>query len=138
MNTTETNKCVVRAFVDAVNEQDWQKLDLLVSPHFVRHSEAAKPGSVRNRQELKAFLIKEFEVFPDGRESIEDLVAEGDRVAARKQFSGTQRGQLGNFPPSGRRLEASYLAIYRLEDGRIAEAWAEWDNLSGLQQLGHT
>src|SRR5690606_22642652 len=43
----------------------------------------------------------------------------------------------GAFPPSGRLLEATYLAIYRIEDGRIAEAWAEWDNLAGLRQLGH-
>jgi predicted ester cyclase len=86
---------------------------------------------------LKAFLRGELETFPDAHESLEDLVAEGDRVAARHRFRGTQRGALGPYPPSGRRLEATYLAIYRVEDGRIAEAWAEWDNLAGLAQLGH-
>lgn len=46
-------------------------------------------------------------------------------------------GPMGNFPPRGKVLEATYLAIHRLEDQRIAEAWAEWDNLAGLKQLGH-
>jgi len=46
-------------------------------------------------------------------------------------------GSIGSYPPSGKVLSATCLAIYRLERGRIAEAWAEWDNRYGLQQLGH-
>lgn len=44
---------------------------------------------------------------------------------------------MSSYPPSGKELVADYLAIYRLEDGDILEAWVEWDNLSGLAQLGH-
>jgi predicted ester cyclase len=44
---------------------------------------------------------------------------------------------MGSFPPSGKVLDANYIAIYRIENSRIAEAWAEWDNLAGLKQLGH-
>ena len=83
------------------------------------------------------FLKSEYVTFPDATEVLEDLVAEGDKVAARHRFRGTQLGPLGTYPASGRVLEATYLAIYRIEDGRIAEAWAEWDNLAGLRQLGH-
>lgn len=61
----------------------------------------------------------------------------GESVAVRSHFSGTQLGSTGSYPPSGKVLSATYLAIYRLEGGGIAEAWAEWDNLYGLQQLGH-
>jgi predicted ester cyclase len=60
-----------------------------------------------------------------------------DWVAARSQFCGTQLGRLGSYPPSGKVLSATTLAIYRLEGGRIAEAWVEWDNLYGLRQLGY-
>ena len=134
---TEQNKAVVRAFVEAINAQDWCRLDELVAPHFVRHSHAAGEPGVRSRDELKAFLSGEFATFPDAHESLEDLLAEGDRVAARHHFRGTQRGPLGPYPPTGRTMEADYIAIYRVEEGRIAEAWAEWDNLAGLTQLGH-
>jgi len=80
---------------------------------------------------------KERGIFPDSMETIEDLVAEGQKVAARHRFTGTQLGQIGAYPVSGRKMMAQYLAIYRLESGCIAEAWVEWNNLSGLIQLGH-
>jgi len=134
---SERNKAVVRAFVEAINAQDWGRLAELVVPGFVRHSGAGGPQPVRSRDDLVRYLRAEYQVFPDARESIEDLVAEGDRVAARHSFRGTQLGPMGPYPASGRTMTANYLAIYRLEDGRIGEAWAEWDNLAGLTQLGH-
>lgn len=137
MSVEGDNKQRVRAFVDAVNRQDWRELERLIAPDFRRHSTAAGLPPVGSRQALISFLKREYEAFPDGRELIEDLVAEGDKVAARQRFTGTQTGPLGDFPPSGKVLSATYLAIYRLEGHLIIEAWVEWDNLSGLVQLGH-
>ena len=134
---TERNKVVVQAFLETINAQNWDDLDELVAPEFIRHSRAAGQPDVRSREQLKAFLRREFETFPDAEETIEDLVAEGDKVAARQRFHGTQQGPMGPFPPTEKAMTADYLAIYRVEDGRIIEAWAEWDNLSGLEQLGH-
>jgi steroid delta-isomerase-like uncharacterized protein len=134
----ERNKAVVQTFVAAVNAQDWDRVAEVVAADFVRHSHAGGSPGVRSRGELLRFLQGEFETFPDAHEGIEDMLAEGDRVAVRHRFRGTQRGPMGPYPPSGRVLLADYLAIYRLCGGLIAEAWAEWDNLSGLAQLGHT
>jgi steroid delta-isomerase-like uncharacterized protein len=132
---TERNKDVIREFAGAINARDWGRLDRVVAPDFVRHSHAA-PG-VRSREELKQYLRSEFETFPDARETVEDILAEGDKVAVRHGFRGTQLGAMATHPPSGRTLTSAYIAIYRLERGVIVEAWAEWDNLSGLAQLGH-
>lgn len=134
---SESNKALVRRFTEAVNGQDWPRLRELVTDGFTRHSTAAGEPGIRSRQDLVDFLEGEYRTFPDAKEDIEDLVAEGDRVAARHRFRGTQKGPLGPHPASGRVLDATYLAIYRIEDGRIAESWAEWDNLAGLRQLGH-
>lgn len=131
------NKAVVKAFVQAVNSQDWGRLTNLVAPSFVRHSSAGGMPGIRSRNELVHFLKGEFKIFPDACESICDILAEGDRVAVRHSFRGTQMGAIGNYPPTGRIMASDYLAIYRLVDGVISEAWVEWDNLSGLQQLGH-
>lgn len=131
------NKAVVRAFVEAVNAQDWPRVIDLLAPDFTRHSAAAGEPQVRSAKDLVAFLQAEFVTFPDATETLVDLVAEGDRVAARHQFRGTQLGPMGPFQPSGKVLRSHYLAIYRIENHRIAEAWAEWDNLAGLKQLGH-
>jgi steroid delta-isomerase-like uncharacterized protein len=134
---SESNKALVRSFVGAINAQDWPRLRGLVADGFTRHSTAGGAPGIRSRQDLIDFLEGEYVSFPDATEAIEDLVAEGDKVAARHWFRGTQTGPLGPYPASGRVLEATYLAIYRIEDRRIAEAWAEWDNLAGLRQLGH-
>jgi len=64
----EQNKEIVRAFVKAINERDWERLDDLVDPRFILHSHAAPP--VNNREELEEYLRNEFEIFPDGYESI--------------------------------------------------------------------
>jgi steroid delta-isomerase-like uncharacterized protein len=132
---TERNKAVVSAFVEAVNAQDWKRVDELVAPEFIRHSYAT-PG-VQSREDLKRFLRAESETFPDAHETLEDLLAEGNRVAVRHRFRGTQKGPLGLYPATGRTMEADYIAIYRVEAGQIVEAWVEWDNLTGLAQLGH-
>ena len=133
----QENKALVSGFVEAVNTQDWPRVLSLVATDFSRHSAAAGDPQVRSAAQLVAFLQAEYVTFPDAEETLLDLLADGDRVAARHQFRGTQLGPMGPFPPSGRVMCATYLAIYRIENGRIAEAWAEWDNLAGLRQLGH-
>lgn len=134
MQLIERNKALVSRFVAAINRQDWSELAELVAPDFVRHSAAG--GEIRGAAALIEYLQQAFVVFPDATESLEDLVAEGDKVAARHLFRGTQQGPRGEYPPSGRVMQASCLAIYRIDDGRIAEVFAEWDRLAGLRQLG--
>ena len=130
-------KRLVHDFVEAINRQDWEALDRILSPDFIRHSAAAGLQRVTSRDDLKRFLQAEYLTFPDAHESLADLIAEGDRVAARHRFTGTQRGAMGPYPPSDRLMQSDYIAIYRIANGQIAEVWAEWDNLSGLAQLGH-
>lgn len=134
---SQENKALIQTFVEAINAQDWPRVRALLASDFTRHSTAAGEPGVRSAKDLVAFLQAEFATFPDATETLLDLVAEGDKVAARHQFRGTQLGPMGSFPPSGKVLKADYLAIYRIENQRIAEAWAEWDNLAGLRQLGH-
>jgi len=134
---TESNKRVVESLVEAINQQDWARFDELVAPGFVRHSSTFGQSQARTKESLRAYLMAEFETFPDGCESINFLVAEGDKVVVHSRFRGTQAGALGPLPPTGRVLSADLISVYRVVDGRIAEAWVEWDALSGLIQLGH-
>ena len=130
-------KQTVHAFVDAINSQDWIRLDGLVATDFVRHSIAAGESPVRSRADLVRFLRSEYETFPDARETILDMFVEGEKVAVRHHFRGTQHGEMGSYPATGKTLNAEYIAIYRVRNGQILEAWAEWDNLASLRQLGH-
>jgi steroid delta-isomerase-like uncharacterized protein len=135
MSQIENGKRVVCAFVRAINAQDWMAVERLVASSFVRHSYAAP--AVRSREDLVRYLRSEYETFPDARETIEDMIAEGGKIAVRHRFTGTQTGPMGSYPPSGRSMTAEYIAVYRIEGDAIVEAWVEWDNLNGLAQLGH-
>ena len=130
-------KQTIQAFVDAINSQDWIWLDSLVAPDFVRHSIAAGEPAVRSRVDLVRFLRREYDTFPDAQETILDIFAEDEKVATRRHFRGVQHGAMGSYLPSGKTMNAEYIAIYRVRNGQILEAWAEWDNLAGLRQLGH-
>jgi predicted ester cyclase len=132
-----TPKALVRAFVAAVNHRDWQTIESLVAIDFVRHSIAAGEPGVHSRQELIQFLRAEYVTFPDASEEIAEILSDGDKVAVRMRFRGTQAGSLGTYPPTNKAVHSEYLAIYRIERRLIVEAWAEWDNLASLKQLGH-
>jgi predicted ester cyclase len=128
---------VVRRLVDAINRHDWRGVEGLLHPAFRRHSLAAgKPGT-ENAAGFLRFLEQEHETFPDATEQLLEVFADGAKVAALHRFTGTQHGRLGSYPPSGKRVQSVYIALYHVEDGGIRESWAEWDNLSELRQLGH-
>lgn len=131
------NKEVVRSFVAAINARNFAALDALVAPNVVRHSPSTPGVSVRSRDDLKAFFRQDLAGVPDAVQEIRMMVAEGDRVALWANYSGTQDGPLGPFPPSGRTVDLDFAAMLRLEEGRIAEMWVVWDNLSMLTELGH-
>jgi steroid delta-isomerase-like uncharacterized protein len=136
-NASMTPKEIVQRFVDALNDQDWRSIELLVAANFVRHSISAGEPGIHSREDLIQFLRGEYITFPDAHEQIADIFGEGEKVAARMRFRGTQRGAMGAYPPTDKILDAEYIAIYRIRGGLIIEAWAEWDNLASLRQLGH-
>ena len=81
---------------------------------------------------LRAFI----NAFPDSYVTIEDMIAEGDRVVTKKTFTGTHTGELSGIPPTGNRVSIQYVDIMRVRDGQIVEHWLSMDQLSFMQQLG--
>ena len=110
---------------------------LLLHAEFRRYSTAAGGSGEESAADFVRFLQSERHTFPDAREEILDVFSGGAKVAARHLFTGTQLGPLGDYPPNGQRVRSVYIALYQVENGRIKEAWAEWDNLADLRQLGH-
>ena len=73
--------------------------------------------------------------FPDAKWTMEDLLADGDKVICRWTFTGTHKGQFLNVPPSGKKVTYPIIAIYRIADGKIAEDWHIFHSLDLWQQL---
>lgn len=132
----EANKDLVHRFTEVTNSADWGGLAELVAEDFQRHSEATQGPKVSSRNEFIKLQQSFLASFPDQTVTIVQLVAEGDYVAMRAIYGGTQSGPLGSFPATGRRVEAPFLGVFRIEGGLIAELWVEWDNLAMLNQLG--
>jgi steroid delta-isomerase-like uncharacterized protein len=132
----EANKELTRRFVAAVNATDWDALDEIVAEDFRRHCQATPDVQVRSREEFKQLLESFLVSIPDQRMTIEMLVAEGDKVAGYGTYAGTQTGPMEGFPATGKPVEAKFMTILRIEEGRIAELWVEWDNMAMLAQLG--
>jgi predicted ester cyclase len=91
----------------------------------------------RSLDQVKEFLRQDTTVFPNSVQTIKLLIAEGNLVAAWTIYEGTQRGPMGPFPPSGRKAQFDFGAVFRIEDGKIAEWWVTWDNMTILRALGH-
>jgi len=132
--TTEQNKAVIRRFFDAWNSRQPDAFDDLIAPDVVRHCEATPGVEARSLDQIKEFLRQDTAIFPDSVQTIKLLVAEGNLVAAWTTYEGTQRGQMGPFPPSGRKARFDFGAVFRMADQKIAEWWVTWDN---MRYLGH-
>ena len=132
---TERNKAVVLRFVEEVqNQKDWAVYDELNAPDFVNHS--APPGMPSDREGGKMFLAAFADAFPDSHVTIDDMIAEDDRVATKKTMTGTHTGEFNGIAPTGKRVEIQYADILRLRDGQITEHWLSMNQLSFMQQLG--
>lgn len=137
MSSSDDIKNLMMRFVSAMNTRQLDLLDELVSPNVVRHCEATPGLEVTNLDQLKAFLRADASVFPDNKQTLEHILVDGDMVAMWATYEGTQMGQMGPFPPSAKYAKFSFSGVLRVEEGRIAEWWVTWDNMSILGQLGH-
>ena len=133
--SAEDNKALVRRFVDEVQSAgNIDLIDEVCSPEFVNHS--APPGIPADCEGIKIVTAMFRGAFPDSYFTVEDMVAEGDKVVTRKTFHGTHEGELMGIPPTGRRVSMGLIDIVRISGGRVVEHWSVGDNLGMMQQLG--
>jgi steroid delta-isomerase-like uncharacterized protein len=128
------NKQLVRRYQDIYNRNDLDELtqvlaDDLLTPRIM----AGVPSGLEGAKAAHRIMLKGF---PDFQTTIEDLIAEGDKVAARISMRGTHTGDFVGIPPTGKRVEFTGMYVVRIENGKIAEHWGEEDSISLLAQLG--
>ena len=132
---SEQNKAVARAVFDVFNGGDPDALDDVVSADSVDH-DPYNPHAGEGREGLKKTIAMYRHGFPDLHISIDDQIAEGDKVVTRWTGTGTHQGDLMGAPPTGKSSTVTGIGIDRIENGQIVEAWGNWDTLGMFQQLG--
>jgi steroid delta-isomerase-like uncharacterized protein len=128
------NKKIVRRYQDIYNSNDLESLSEVVSEDLL--TPKIMPGIPGGMEGAKAAHRIMLAGFPDYQTVIDDLVAEGDKVAARITMSGTNTGTFMGIPPTGKRISFTGIYIARIANGKIVEHWGEEDSISLLQQLG--
>ena len=132
---TEKNKAIHRRlFEDVWSQGKLYLIDELFITDLVDHI----PGvpDIHGTEELKEYISIQRTVFPDIKFTIEDQIAEGDKLVTRWIFTGTHKGELMGIPPTGVQATVTGISFSRIAGGKIVECWSNCDDLGMLQQLG--
>ena len=133
--STEDNKAANRRFYEEViNQKQLAVVDQVAGDSY--HSHDFPPGLPPGREGLKIFISVFHAAFPDGRLTIDQMIAEGDTVATRLTFHGTHTGEFQGIAPTGKKVTIPALDMARFENGKIVEHWGGPNQMSLLQQLG--
>ena len=134
--SAEQNKSIIRRWV----EQGWNQgkvavVDELYAADVVQH-DPSSPVSVNSADALKQYVAGFRSAMPDLQFSIDDLLAEGDKVLWRFTSRGTHNGPLMGIPATGRSANVTGMVLFRLANNKIVEVWVNFDTLGMLQQIG--
>jgi len=127
----EENKAIVRKAIDAINMHDLSLLDVLILPNYFDHLIQQK-----GLEWYKRSLIVLFKGFPDYHATIEDIIADGDKVWARITYTGTNTGEYLGLAPTGKKISYNSVTIKHIVDGKMVEGWTVNDMSDFFMQLG--
>jgi len=126
---TDNKRTVTRLF-ETFNTGDLTAIDAVVAPEYVDARGDTGPAAFR------AVVVGLRGAFPDIHYTLDDLIAEGDRVAVRWRWTGTHRAAFRNHPATGKAVANTGAGIFRLSGGKIVAAVLETDRLGFLEQIG--
>jgi steroid delta-isomerase-like uncharacterized protein len=130
--SVKENKAIFRQIVEeGFNKGNLAIVDELVAANHVNHAD-----NVRGPEEYKQFIAMYRTAFPDLHMTIEDQIAEGDKVVNRWTSRGTHKGDLMGIPPTGKQVTLTGTYVARIVGGKIIEEWGNFDALGMMQQLG--
>jgi steroid delta-isomerase-like uncharacterized protein len=133
----EQNKALARQMVEEIfNRGNIDSADEFLAPNFAEREELPA-GLPRGREGVKQLTTMWRGAFPDLKATIEDIVAEGDKVVIRQTWSGTHTGgEFMGVPPTGKRVSVGVIDIIRIAGGKFVEHWGQMDSMGMMQQLG--
>jgi steroid delta-isomerase-like uncharacterized protein len=133
--SAEENKALVRRWFEAIDRGDDDAIDELLAEDYVDHNPAI-PGLPPGREGVRRANELLRAAFPDPVHTIEEQLAEGDKVMTRLVTRGTFVGAFLGYQPTGQAVEITGVAVHRIVDGKLAEHWAHVDMAGFMQQLG--
>lgn len=133
--TTESNKQVMSRFLEFINTANETLAQELISPDAVFHV-PGRADPVKGPEGYLEIIAMMRSGFPDIQWTLEEMIAEGDKIAARFIMRGTHKGPFFGVPATGKPIQVQAMNIYRLSDGKFVEERGQPDLLGLLQQIG--
>lgn len=130
---TESNKTIAVQTMEALDRRDLDAVRANMAPNSRFYGWAPETLDADGH---KGFMSALLAAFPDSRFVVDDVIVEGDKVAVRHRLQGTHQAELQGVPATGRQVEVGGIVIFRIENGKIAEAWLNADIMGMMQQLG--
>jgi len=135
--STDTNKIVSRRFLKEIFGQGKLAVaDEIIAPDHVNGGPGALPGLPPGPEGSKQLVMVYRNAFPDVQFTIDEQIAEGDKVVTRWTARGTHKGELAGIPPTGKSATVTGMGVDRIVNGKIVESWGVFDQFGMLQQLG--
>ena len=132
MGNVGQNKAVARRFFEVVwNQRRFEVLPEIFAPTLILN------GQQVSRDVIEQVISARLAAFPDMHVTVDEQVAEGDKVSTRRTWTGMHSGVYRGIEPTGKQVTWIQISIVRFEEGKIVEDWAIADELALLQQLGH-
>jgi len=123
----ESNKQIIRrVFEEAFNQKNMELINVLFSPYFTDQSTPDQPAGPEG---VKEYFAQVHTAFPNMQVTIEDLIAEGEKVVVRTTWRGTHTGKPGAVKPTDRQVTGTMIQIFRVVDGKIVKEWNEGSDL---------
>jgi steroid delta-isomerase-like uncharacterized protein len=137
MSAEENKERARRLMEEAFGQGKTEVIDEVLHSDFVCYDPNSEAGEVRGAETIKGEIEYFRQAVPDLTYTVEDQVAEGDKVVTRYTASGTHRGEFFGVPPTGNRIEMSGIQIDRFdESGKMVEEWPAYDLLGAMRQIG--
>ena len=135
--STEENKALARRELEEIfgAKGNLDTADEIYSPNYISHQPAGDED-LRGPQAIKQFAAGMRQAFPDLEITIEEQIAQGDKVVTRFRTRGTHKGELWGIPATGKEVEITNMSMCRIEGGKMTEEWPAPDRLGMMQQLG--
>ena len=129
----EENKAIIRKVIEAVNKQNLASLDELIAPDFVYHMPMQQ---IQGLEVMKQGVMDEIQSFPDLHVTIEDIMAEGEKVCVRLRETATHKATFRGLSPTGKELSYTAITIWRIVEGKVVEGWGVYDQIDFFKELG--
>jgi steroid delta-isomerase-like uncharacterized protein len=133
MSTEENKALILRMYEEVHNKGNLDVLDEITATDFIDHNLA--PGLPSGLDGAKQLFTMFHSAFPDFHVTVEDMIAEEDKVVSRLTMGGTHKGEFMGIPPTGKEVSVEVIDILRINNGKAVERWGIFDQLGLMQQL---